>query len=253
MATTLLGKTIDIHCGGVDNIFPHHENEIAQSECCTGQVFSRFWVHSEHLLVNNQKMSKSLGNFYTLRDILEKGYSAREVRYLLLQGHYRTQLNFTFEGLASAKASLQRIDDFKHRLENSDWTAEESHKEWKYITVAREQFIQSLADDLNIAEALAALFNLIRKVNGLADKNELSKASARRIIAFMQEVDSVLSFLSEKSKSEFIPEEMQALVNERNKAREDKDWAKADLLRAAIEKKGFVIEDSPQGTRLKKS
>ena len=251
MATALLGKTIDIHCGGVDNIFPHHENEIAQSECCSKQVFSRFWMHSEHLLVNNQKMSKSLGNFYTLKDILEKGYLAREVRFLLLQGHYRTQLNFTFEGLLSAKASLQRIDDFMHRMESVDFNAPENKKMDLYITNARKEFISSLADDLNISEALACIYNLIRQINAIADKQELSSKNALAVMDFLQDMDKVLSLLNSKSETDEISDEMQNLLDRRNQARDQQDWAKADELRNEIENRGFIIEDSPQGSRLK--
>ena len=168
MAMKILGDTIDIHVGGIDNMFPHHENEIAQSEACSGKTFSKLWMHAEHLVVDSKKMAKSLGNFLTLRDLTEKGFTGRQVRYLLLQNHYKTQLNFTFQGLEAAKSTLQRLDDFIQRLHTvgkEDPTGLIDPLAQK----AYNNFSAALADDLNISLALAALFDFVREVNGLCD------------------------------------------------------------------------------------
>jgi cysteinyl-tRNA synthetase len=161
MAIKILGETIDIHVGGVDNMFPHHENEIAQSEACSGKPFVKLWMHAEHLVVDHKKMSKSLGNFYTLRDLLNKGYTGTQVRYLLLQTHYKTQLNFTFQGLEAAKSALQRLNDFIQRLQEVD-TRESGGQMEGLCHKALEEFADALADDLNISSALAVIFDFVR-------------------------------------------------------------------------------------------
>src|SRR5262249_24560696 len=168
MSLKYLGETFDIHVGGVDNMFPHHENEIAQSEAYTGKRFVKLWMHSEHLLVDGKKMSKSLGNFYTLRDLLNHGFTGRQVRYMLLHTHYRTQLNFTLAGLEAVKHSLQRLDDFIQRLQEIKSEGEEGSAT-SFLNQAETLFKEALADDLNISAALAALFDLIREINTLAD------------------------------------------------------------------------------------
>ncbi len=167
MAMKLLGETIDIHMGGIDNMFPHHENEIAQSEACSGKPFVKLWMHAEHLIVDQKKMSKSLGNFYTLRDLLDKGYTGTQVRYLLLQTHYKTQLNFTFQGLEAAKGALQRLSDFIQRLLERDQPQGMPVEELCQRML--RSFAEALADDLNISLALAALFDFVREVNGRCD------------------------------------------------------------------------------------
>ena len=178
MAMDILGESIDIHAGGVDNMFPHHENEIAQSEACSGHHFVKIWVHAEHLLVDHKKMSKSLGNFYTLRDLLQRGYTGRQVRFLLLATHYRTQLNFTFQGMQAAVSSLERFDDFIDRLHRIDDS--KSHgKIDSLIHEARQKFDEALANDLNISPALAALFDLIRMVHTLIDQKNLGMPEAQ--------------------------------------------------------------------------
>ncbi len=249
MALSLLGNPIDLHCGGVDNIFPHHENEIAQSECCQKSPFVRYWMHSEHLLVNNQKMSKSAGNFFTLRDLLAKGYTAREVRYLLLQGHYRTQLNFTEEGLKGARAALCRVDDFLYRMQH--YQAEEAAQEdaKQIITKCQEGLIKALADDLNISAGFAQLFDLIRSGHTLADEKVLSDAGAHNLITCLQEWDAIFALLM--TQEEAIPAHLTKMLEERQKARKEKNWAEADRLRDAIDEAGYFIEDSPEGARLK--
>jgi cysteinyl-tRNA synthetase len=250
MAMDILGENIDIHAGGVDNIFPHHENEIAQSEACSGHRFVRIWVHAEHLLVDHKKMSKSLGNFYTLRDLLQKGYTGRQVRFLLLATHYRTQLNFTFQGMQAAVSSLERFDDFidrLHRIEDP-----KSHGKIRALVhEARQNFNRALADDLNISPALAALFDLVRMVHTLIDQKEIGTTEAQEILRFLREVDRVLGVLFVEQGEE-IPIELQELLLKREEARARKDWKLSDELRALLQEQGYLIEDMPSGARLKK-
>ena len=249
MAMKLLGSSIDIHAGGVDNMFPHHENEIAQSEAFSCSHFVKYWVHIEHLLIDHKKMSKSLGNFYTLRDLIAKGYEGRHIRYLLLQTHYRIQLNFTFRALEAARASLQRIDDFIIRLKTLTKDLE-IDSTTDVLKAAEEMFYLHLADDLNISAALAALFELIRQVNTLCDEKRVSLNEAKRIFTFLQKIDTVLGciFVEEES----IPEELQEALRLRQHARREKNWKLADSYRDKIQTRGYCIEDSPQGPRLKK-
>ncbi|HSX11382.1 MAG TPA: cysteine--tRNA ligase [Chlamydiales bacterium] len=248
MATKLLGATIDIHCGGVDNMFPHHENEIAQSECCSGHRFARLWVHVEHLLVDHKKMSKSLGNFYTLRDLLKKGYTGPEVRYLLLSTHYRTQLNFTFAGLDAARSSLQRVEDLVLRLR----ALQGHHLSSSCLERARTRFKAALADDLNISAALAALFDLIRELNVLCDENKLGQDEAQDALKLLAEWDRVLGVLPLEKKEEEVPVDLLRLLELRETARRDKNWRVSDEMRDQILSRGYVIEDTPSGARLKK-
>jgi cysteinyl-tRNA synthetase len=248
MATQLLGETIDIHCGGVDNMFPHHENEIAQSECCSGRRFVHLWVHVEHLLVDHKKMSKSLGNFYTLRDLLQKGYTGSEVRYLLLSTHYRTQLNFTFAGLDAARSSLQRIEDLIVRLR----AIHESHLSSSCLERANLRFKTALADDLNISVALAALFDLIRELNVLCDENKLGQNEAQDALKLFAQWDQVLGVLPLQKKEDEVPMDLIRLLERRETARREKNWRLSDEMRDAILARGYVIEDTPGGARLKK-
>ncbi|MBN1914717.1 MAG: cysteine--tRNA ligase [Parachlamydiales bacterium] len=250
MALKLLGDTVDIHCGGVDNIFPHHENEIAQSESYTGKTFVRHWVHVQHLIVEGKKMSKSLGNFYTLRDLLQKGYSGREIRYLLLSVHYRMSLNFTFEGLKAARAALQRIDDFLQRMAEIDTSVSEG-KVSAILQKMDQDMKEALADDLNISAALAVLFEGIRQINVLYDAQSINLQEAERIIEFFHKIDNVLAILPEKK--ETVPEEILDALSKRDKAREEKNFLLADELRDFIASKGYVIEDTPKGSRIKKN
>lgn len=251
MAMKILGETIDIHCGGIDNMFPHHENEIAQSEAFSGKPFVRFWMHAEHLIVDNKKMSKSLGNFYTLRDLLDKGYTGLQVRYMLLQTHYKTQLNFTFLGLESVQASLQRMNDFIQRLLNYKNEKGNIFIE-PLIKKSMNQFRQALADDLNISVALAVIFDLVREVNAYCDQLNISKNDAEQVIDLMRKFNSVLGLLNFEKMEEEIPQELQLALSQRIEARTTKDWAQADRLRDFITQKGYMIEDTPQGARLKK-
>jgi cysteinyl-tRNA synthetase len=255
MATTLLGEQIDIHCGGVDNIFPHHEAEIAQSEGVTGKKFVRYWLHCAHLLVDGQKMSKSLGNFYTLPDLLQKGYTGREIRYALMRVHYRAPLNFTWGGMNEARESLGRIDDWMARLRET--AAEKIDKE-KNMTQPGQQFEEALDDDLNISAALGFLFESIRKTNRAMDRGELDSASANSWLNWWERVNSVLSLpagvqlrASLDMKGELqavqIPAEIAELVRQREEARLAKDFRKSDELRNELTARGWEVRDTKDG------
>lgn len=248
MATKLLGETVDIHMGGVDNIFPHHENERAQSEACSGKPFVRFWVHAEHLVVNGKKMSKSLGNFFTLRDLLNKRYTGVEVRYLLLSTHYRTQLNFTLDGLNAARRSLERLEDFVYRLKK----VKEGSFYQSRVEKARKYFKEALADDLNISIALAVLFDFVRQVNKDIDCHQMSLEGAKEILSFLSEINHVLGVIPLEDSLEQIPKAIQEAFKRREKARAEKRWEEADKERAYIYSQGYMIEDSPAGSRVKK-
>lgn len=251
MALAILGETLDIHVGGVDNMFPHHENEIAQSEAFTHKCFSRYWLHAEHLLVDHKKMSKSLGNFYTLRDLLQKNYTGPQVRYLLLQTHYRTQLNFTFAGLDAAAKSLERISDFIARLRTI--STQLSHG---FVTPLLDKtvkaFSEALGDDLNISPALAALFEMIREVNTLCDTQKIGKEEADEVLKFLAKVNAVLGVLPLDEEESEIPAHLLKLLEKRQQARKEKNWALSDACRDELLAFGYLIEDTPAGSRLKK-
>ncbi len=237
MATALLGEQIDIHCGGVDNIFPHHEAEIAQSEGCSGKTFVRYWLHCAHLLVDGQKMSKSLGNFYTLRDVLQKGYSGREVRYALIRVHYRAPLNFTWEGMEEARQALGRIDEWLRRLRETA-AAETAAPE-----IVDDKFAEALDDDLNISAALGHLFEQIRESNRELDRG-IDPARARAWLNWWEKVNAVLAFSAEEQET---PAEIQQLAEERTQARLAKNWQKSDELRDAILARGWAVRDTKEG------
>ena len=239
MATQLLGEQLDLHCGGVDNIFPHHEAEIAQTEGVTGKQFVRYWLHCAHLLVDGQKMSKSLGNFYTLRDVIAKGYSGREVRYALLRVHYRAQLNFTWEGMEEARQSLGRIDDWLERLRAAASGKGEQPS---------EKFEEALDDDLNISAALGFLFETIRETNRALDAGTLTPAAAQGWLDWWKRIDTVLA-LSGDTVSE-IPAEVTRLVEERAQARLAKDFRKSDELRDQIAAVGWEVRDGKDGQKV---
>lgn len=251
MAIKLLGETLDIHVGGIDNMFPHHENEIAQSEACSGKTFSKFWMHSEHLLVDHKKMSKSLGNFYTLRDLLNKGFSGKQIRYMLLQTHYKTQLNFTFQGLDAVKSSLQRLNDFIQRLYEINTPGPVSNV-IPLIQGTYLSFAEALSDDLNISSALSVIFDFVREVNSLCDAGQISQVEADEIINLMKRFDAVLGVLNFERGVESIPKELQEAFDRRIQARQEKNWKLSDELRDFIYQRGYIIEDTPNGARLKK-
>jgi cysteinyl-tRNA synthetase len=249
MAMKHLGETLDIHCGGVDNIFPHHENEIAQSEAVTSKPFARFWIHAEHLLVENEKMSKSKGNFYTLRDLLEKGYEPQAIRYLLLSVQYRKQLNFTMAGLEQARNSLDRIKRFLFRLQTTK-LREGRNEELKGQTdLARREFEEGLDDDLNTARALGAIFTLITECNNALDKESMREDDRQEILSWFTEVDGRLAIVPAIEELVGGDAEIEALVAQRNEARRNRNFPESDRLRKQLLDRGILIEDTREGTK----
>jgi len=245
MATALLGDQIDIHSGGVDNIFPHHEAEIAQSEGVTGKKFVRYWLHCAHLLVDGQKMAKSLGNFYTVPDILAKGYTGREIRYALMRVHYRAPLNFTWGGMKEARESLGRIDEWLARLRE---TAAKKIDEGKTAGEPGQQFEEALDDDLNISAALGFLFETIRETNRAMDENKLDAASASAWPDWWKRINTVLDLEAEAEAP--VPAEVAKLANERENARREKNWKRSDELRDRISALGWEVRDMKDGQKL---
>ena len=249
MSMKYLGETFDIHCGGVDNIFPHHENEIAQSEAATGKQFVRYWLHNEYLLVEGRKMSKRFGNYYTLRDLLAKGYDPKAIRYLLMSTHYRQQLNFTFEGLEAAKNAVDRLTNFVYRLLDADGEGC-GEKIGSLMESVQKRFEEAMCDDLNIAVALAAIFNFVREVNKLMDDNKLSRGEAEQVYELMMRFDKVLGVIGEvKKEEEKLPKEAEELIRKREEARKVKDWETADKIRERLKAMGVIVEDTPQGVK----
>ncbi len=256
MALRLLGSPpIDIHGGGIDLIFPHHENEIAQAEGATGHPFVRFWVHVEFLNLDHEKMSKSLGNIFTVRDILEKGYRASALRYLLLSVHYRKQLTFGWDGLDQAEASLTRLTDFLVRLDGI--SGGEAHPDVeKRSAEARETFRQHIANDLNVPGALGVIFDLVREMNAAMDDGRVGAADAARLRETVGEFDRVLGVLELRRAEDAVPpvpvDEIERLITERREARRARDFARADAIRKDLEARGIILEDSAAGTRWKR-
>ena len=254
MSMKYLGESFDLHTGGVDNMFPHHEDEIAQSESVTGKKWVNCWLHCEHLMVNNTKMSKSLGNFYTLRDLLEKGYTGREVRWVLIGTHYRKKLNFSLGALDQARETLSRFGAFFARMKAVTQPGDGSEVR-ELLERTGGQFRAAIADDLNSAGAAAALFTLVRDGNRLADEGTLSAAGAKAILEQCRDFDRIFGCLAvdEAAAAEAIPAEVAALAEERAQARKNKNWAESDRLRDAIKAAGYAVEDAPGGVwKLKK-
>jgi cysteinyl-tRNA synthetase len=245
MSRALLGDQIDIHCGGVDNIFPHHEAEIAQSEGVTGKKFVRYWLHCAHLLVDGQKMSKSLGNFYTLPDLSEKGYAGREIRYALMRVHYRAPLNFTGEGMEEARQALARIDEWLERLRE---TAEGRNETGKDRTQPGQQFEEALDDDLNISAALGFLFETIRETNRAMDQDELDAASAKAWLDWWRRINNVLDLETDAEAA--VPAEVAQLAKDREAARRERNWKRSDELRERIFALGWEARDTKDGQKL---
>jgi len=250
MSMKYLGDTFDIHCGGVDHIPIHHSNEIAQSEAVTGRKFVRYWVHCEHVLVEGKKMSKSLGNYYTLKDILGKGYTWREVRYLFISAHYRRQLNFTFEGLNAAKASVNRIIDFLRKLKQVRGGTS-TRKFRSLLAKTEKEFLSAVNDDLNLPKAIAIVFKFITYVNKMVDSKQVTEGDAEKAIKLILWFDNVLGLkLNDYLVEEALPEEARLLIESREKARQAKDFKLADQIRNTLrEKYGILLEDTKDGTR----
>jgi cysteinyl-tRNA synthetase len=246
MSMKVLGESFDLHLGGEDLKFPHHEDEIAQSEGATGKPFVKFWLHGAHLLVEGKKMSKSLGNFFTLRDLLAKGFTGREVRYLLLTAHYRETFNFTLDGLTGAKAALARIDECVSKLR--ELAGNESG--FPADPASATPFFAALQDDLNISEAWACVFDWVRETNRRLADNTLTPQRAAIALATWEKMDSILG-VSVKTETE-VPAEILALAEARTEAKKARDFKRADAIRNELKAKGWVIEDSPKGIKLKK-
>jgi cysteinyl-tRNA synthetase len=256
MALRLLGEPpIDIHTGGVDLVFPHHENEIAQSEGATGKEFSRFWFHIEHLLVDNQKMSKSVGNVHTVQDVLDKGFRLSALRYILLSGYYRKQLNFTWTGLEQAEEALRRITDFLGRVESLSSGGAHADVAAR-VKEAVDAFDAALRDDLNTAAGLGAIFDLIRALNISMDAKQVGKGDGPEIMAAFNHFDRVLGVLSLRRAEDATPPipqaEIDAAIHARQEARRKRDFGEADRIRQDLLAKGVILEDGPQGTRWKR-
>lgn len=243
-----LGKHFDIHTGGVDLIFPHHENEVAQSEAYTGKKFVNWFVHNEHLLVDGKKMSKSLGNFYTLRDLLKEGYSKKAIRFLLIGTHYRQKLNFTIDGLKGAANSVERIIDFLEMLDEVKNTKEVGGVK-KIIADTRKGFEEAMDDDLNISKALAFVFDMIREINRINSIGRLSLMDAKCVKELMLDFDKVLGIM--EIVKEDISAKVEKLIIAREKARKEKDFKKSDSIRDELAKIGVILEDSPDGVKWK--
>jgi cysteinyl-tRNA synthetase len=246
MSMKYLGETFDLHCGGVDLIFPHHENEIAQSVCGTGRPFVRHWMHVQHLLVDGETMSKSKGNFFTIPEVLERGHSADAVRYLLLQAHYRSLLNFTWEGLEQAAAALERVRGLLRRLPEANRPGPPGPAQ-DAVSRATERFTEALSDDLNTSEALAAVHGLVGEANALLASATLTREGAESVLQALKSMDSVFGCLL-PDREDSLSSAEQALFDSRQEARRKRDFALADRLRKELEGKGIVLEDTPRGT-----
>jgi cysteinyl-tRNA synthetase len=260
MAMKYLGETLDIHTGGIDLAFPHHENEIAQSEAATGKHFVRYWLHAEHLLVEGEKMSKSLGNFYTLRDLFAKGYKPSTLRFLLASVPYRKQLNFTFDGLQQAASSVERLRNFSARLQQGKFPAGRQKGMAARVEQAADEFDAGLSDDLNTARALAAVFDLVREANIAMDKAEFRQGDVAAVQALLATFDRVFAVL-EASDAERLRvlgyaaqeagpgnAEIEKLVAERQAARQRRDFAASDRIRKELGDRGILIEDMRDGS-----
>ncbi len=253
MAIKYLGETLDIHVGGVDLIFPHHENEIAQSESLTGKPFSRFWMHAEFLMVEGQKMSKSLGNYFTLRDLLGKGYAPETIRYLLSSVPHRKQLNFTFEGLKSAATAIDRLRNFKLRLETDRFPDGPDAPFAARTAAAVQAFRAGMDEDLNTAEALAAVFEYVRDANSAMDTGGFRAADVPGALELLALFDSVFDVLRPSAGSEGLPDsEVEALVAARTAAKKARDFTRADAIREQLLAQGIILEDTKSGIRWKR-
>jgi cysteinyl-tRNA synthetase len=259
MAMKYLGETLDIHTGGIDLSFPHHENEIAQSEAATGKTFARYWMHAEHLLVEGEKMSKSLGNFYTIRDLFAKGYKPSALRFALASVPYRKQLNFTFDGLQQAASSVERLRNFADRLVTGKFPAGSSKEMAARTAQAAAEFDEGMSDDLNTARGLAAAFDLVRDVNIAIDKGAFRQDDVRGVQKFLDDFDRVFAVLQDNDGEKLAAlgyggpasggddGEIEALVAERQAARQKRDFAASDRIRKELAERGIILEDAKDG------
>jgi len=253
MAIQYLGDTLDIHAGGVDLIFPHHENEIAQSESLTGKPFARFWLHAEFLMVEGQKMSKSLGNYFTLRDVVARGYQPEAIRYLLASVPYRKQLNFTFDGLKSAATAIDRLRNFKLRLEGGGFAEGSNGQLATRAAQAAQAFSDGMDDDLNTAEALAAVFEYVREANSAMDAGEFRRDNVPGALAFLEYFDSVFDVLKPGARAgELADAQVEEMIAARAAAKKARDFPGADRIRQELLDQGIVLEDTKGGVRWKR-
>jgi cysteinyl-tRNA synthetase len=248
MSMKYLGETFDIHCGGEDLIFPHHENEIAQSTCATGKPLARYWLHNAYLIVEGRKMSKSLGNFFTLRDLLDAGHKPLAIRWVLLATHYRQPNNFSFESLEAAGKSLDRIRDFRLRLAEVRGSGSALEQE---TAACEEAFGAALDDDLNISAALGVIFDFIRETNKALDRNDVSAEGAKRALDLLNRLNEVTGLFAPPA-DDSVPEEVMSLVQERQQARREKNFTRSDEIRMELTRLGWVVEDTPDGPRVKR-
>jgi cysteinyl-tRNA synthetase len=251
MSMKYLGETFDIHAGGIDLVFPHHENEIAQSEGATGKQFVRYWIHFEHLKVEGETMSKSKGNYYTFRDIAAKGFSAAAIRYFLLSVPYNKQLNFTFDALAGAEKTVESLRDFRARLSEAKTAPGSNDKLQETATRALREFEEGMDDDLNTSVALAVVHNLSREVNTALARKQVKADNQRELLEVIDRIDSVLNIFGEQQR-EILDSEIQALLDERQEARHRRDFGRADEIRHELAARGIILEDTKDGVRWKR-
>lgn len=251
MAMKYLGETFDIHAGGIDLVFPHHENEIAQSEGATGKEFVRYWIHFEHLKVDGETMSKSKGNYYTFRDITAKGFSAAAVRYFLLSVPHNKQLNFTFDALAGAERTVASLRDFRARLSEAKTEPGRNEKISETAARALQEFEAGMDDDFNTSIALAAIHNLSREVNTALARKHVKEENQQELLALIDRFDTVLNIFG-KQQREMLDSEIQSLIDERQEARHRRDFGRADEIRDELASRGIILEDTKDGVRWKR-
>ncbi|MBR3768729.1 MAG: cysteine--tRNA ligase [Clostridia bacterium] len=258
MSRKYLGKTIDIHCGGQDLVFPHHENEIAQSECCNGVPFSNYWMHNGFITVDNEKMSKSKGNFFTVRDVA-KQFGYEPIRLLMISCHYRSPINYSYDSLMQCKASLTRLhtcrDSLDFAMANATEEGTVSEEILKNFSLFKNKFCDALDDDLNTADAIGTLFDLVRYINKTVLVEDASKAALKAAMEIFDELTGVLGIVYNENSDDNDEDasEIEALISERTAARKEKNWAKADEIRNKLTEMGIVLEDTPQGVKWHKA